>query len=154
MIGLIVFGFVASVIIAILLGMLVPRFFPDFHGDDPRLLFISLLIIAPVSFLLGSSFTGYFSYYDIEDKWMLLWLPPVMYFNLLFVLVSTCMSLLSKFLSTFSYANNADNTGSSILAGFGFVITIGLYWYLMSLAGVGLGYFLRSRFVNWWYKDD
>jgi hypothetical protein len=62
------------------------------------------------------------------------------------------MSLLNRYLDTFTYSNNADNAGSFFMPWQ--LVLFGLFWYLMSLAGVGLGYFIRSLFVNWWYKDD
>ena len=152
LIGLVFFGFVSSVIIGILLSMLVPRVFPDFYGDDPRILFISVLIVIPIAFLIGSIFTGYFSYYSIEDKWMLLWLPPAMYCNLLFLCLTVGSFLLEEFVDAFMNANYAENAG--FFKGLWGPVLIALYWHLMSLAGVGFGYFLRAQIVRWWYREN
>lgn len=149
--GLVLIGLLASVILGIIVSMLVLKVFPGINGGDTNI-WIPILVVMPIAFILGSILTGYFSYYNIEDRWMLLWLAPALYSNLLIMFLTIGMLLMEKFSDAFIGVKIANNSG--LLRGVWAPVLIALYWYLMSLTGVGLGYFLRTRVVRWWYEAD
>jgi len=145
-VGLVFLGFVTIIIIYVLLILVWGK--PSSgneggHGPDSAGLFIAM----PIIFLMGSVVTGYFSYYEFESKWGLIWMAPILYSNLLFM----CVAGISFLMDAFIGVNEPRNTDflSDILIYF----LLGLYWYLASLAGVILGYLLRERFARWWYAD-
>jgi hypothetical protein len=107
---------------------------------------ISVLVIAPLAFLIGSFITGYFSYYDIEHKWSLLWMAPALYLELAGVCLAVVKFLLDRFI-------DVNPLGPHFIQGLLMSVAGGLYWYLASAGGVFLGYFLRERFAKWWYGD-
>jgi hypothetical protein len=149
LVGLVFLGLVASVVIyfpiAILLSMLVSIVFRD--PGEAVVMLLAVLGIIPVSLLLGSTITGYFSYYEIENKWELLWMSPVLYCSLIWAFVAGVVFLLDLYAGV----DKSNNTG--FLSGLWVLVLMALYWYLASLAGVRLGYFLRGRIVRWWYGD-
>jgi len=145
LVGLVFVGFIAIIIVGLVLGIVIAKAFPHISGDDAYL-WVPILIIMPAAFLVGSIVTGYFSYYELENKWVLLWMAPALYWNLLFMCGAGIQFLLDSFISV-----NPRTTG--FLYGILLPFLIGLYWYLASLAGVILGYFLRGRIVRWWYGD-
>jgi hypothetical protein len=99
-----------------ILGTLVPG-----YTETESTLWISLFIVMPVSVLLGSIVTGYLGLPRIDKKWKLTVVAPGLYLWGLFII------LMSR---------------STIVAG---ALILGFFWYLVSLAGVGLGYFLRMH---------
>ncbi|MCK4753420.1 MAG: hypothetical protein KAS75_08230 [Planctomycetes bacterium] len=143
-VGLIFLGFVSIVIVYLLLILVGEKFFPNTntegcHGPS----FSALLIAMPIAFLMGSVVTGYFSYYEFESKWGLIWMAPILYFNLSLLGFATLQFLLDSFIEV----NDTSIVG--FLSGLWFPFLIGLVWYLASLAGVVLGYLLRGRIVRW-----
>ncbi|HPS55843.1 MAG TPA: hypothetical protein PLP05_09600 [Sedimentisphaerales bacterium] len=151
-IGIVFLGLVTIAAIIIFVPMALDKFFPHTASDkffphDERLSYlITFLIIMPIIFLVGSVVTGYFSYYEVESKWGLIWLAPILYFNLIYIGVTFAGFLLQLFVDAYKPSN------AGFLSWF-FGILIGVYWYLASLAGVLLGYFIRSRILSWWYGD-
>jgi hypothetical protein len=133
LVGLVFLGFVVSIAIMSLLCMLIAKTFRYGDAGMP----MSALALIPLSFLIGSFVTGYFSCHDIENKWSLLVMAPALYFILLWI----CAAFLSN-------ASTGAKTGTLLIP-----IAVALYWYLASLAGVAFGYFLRKRLVKWWYRD-
>jgi hypothetical protein len=124
LVGLVILGFVASFAAAALNSTLFSLFASsNLHTDD----MIFLLGVVPISFFLGSIVTGYFSYYDIEDKGHLCFMAPALYLVLLFI------AILIK-----------ERAVPFINQGIFFVIVFGTIWYLSSLAGVFFGYELRE----------
>ncbi len=144
LIGLIFLGLIASSIVYALLFMLFIKLFSNIGEAG---LLITVLIITPLSFLIGSFPTGYFSYYDIEEKRSLLLMVPALYFNLVWMIAFSVMFLVNAFVGVNEPPRYGFIIGLLIPAG------IGLLWYLASLAGVMLGYFLRDRYAKWWYGD-
>lgn len=144
-IGIVFLGFVTIVIISVLVAMALDKFFPH-SADDRSSFLIAFLIVMPIIFLMGSVVTGYFSYYQVESKWELIWLAPILYFNLMYIGVTFVGFLLNLFVGAYEPSN------AGFLSWFFGVLT-GLYWYLASLAGVILGYFLRDLILRWWYGD-
>jgi hypothetical protein len=86
-------------------------------------LWVAFLIVFPIALFLGSILTGILSYPSIDFKWELFYFAP-----------GLCLAGLCIIASLFSNLK----IGAS-------VIIMGLYWYLVSLAGTGIGYLLRSR---------
>ncbi len=86
----------------------------------------AFLIIMPISLLVGSIVTGFLSYPLLNTKWGLIGIAPGLY-----------LVILTSFIFLPFGAGSARNILLTLL----FL----LYWYLASLAGVGLGYFLRAR---------
>jgi hypothetical protein len=134
LVGLVFLGFVVSIAVLLVLCMSIAKTFRDI-GDAGMPM--SALAFIPLSFLIGSFVTGYFSCHDIENKWSLLVMAPALYFILLWI----CAAFLSN-------ASTGAKTGNLLIP-----IAVALYWYLASLAGVFLGYSFRERFVKWWYRD-
>jgi hypothetical protein len=134
LVGLVILGLVSSFAIWLLSGRLYSLILKAFgvvnfnlHTDDMT----NLLGVVPFSFFIGSIVTGYFSYYDIEDKGRLCFMAPPLYLVLLFI----------------SQLITARRT-PFITEGAFFVIVFGFVWYLSSLAGVFLGYYLRERLAK------
>ena len=144
LIGLVFLGLITSFIVYWLLFMLFMRFFGNIGEVG---LLISTLVVTPLAFLIGSFPTGYFSYYDIENKWSLLSMAPALYLELVGVFVASVAFLLNAFMG------NNDQGNIGILGTIAIAVAIGLYWYLASAGGVFLGYYLRERFAKWWYGD-
>jgi len=121
----VVLGLVVSFVVFQLLLFLILSAFPDIGGCGS--LWVPFLILMPLSLLLGSIVTGFLSCPTLNTKWGLIGIAPGLYFAILFVI------------SPFTFAS--FESASSIL----WMLLFLLYWYLASLAGVGLGYFLRAR---------
>lgn len=117
-------GIIASFAVYGLLMYAVEKTFPDIHGCGA--LRPAFLIVLPISFLLGSILTGFLSCPTLTTKWGLPFMAPSLYFLL---------ALLPSALFTGGF-DSASNTFWALL--------FFLYWYLASLAGVVLGYFLRA----------
>jgi hypothetical protein len=120
------------------------KIFPAMNGEAAML--PGFLIVMPLSFLIGSLLTGYFSFYEIEDKWALLILPPALYTGLISMCVGGVAFLLDAFI-------DVNDRGHINLRNAGIAFLIGLFYYLSSLAGVAAGYFLRERIAKWYYGD-
>jgi hypothetical protein len=142
--GLVILGIIASGIVYWLLFRLLTKLFGHI-GEEGML--ISVFYVTPLAFLIGSFPTGYFSYYDIEDKWSLTLMAPALYVNLCWITVAVLGFLLNAFMGN----NTPGRYG--FLVSFLLPIGVGLYWYLASAGGVFLGYYLRERFAKWWYGD-
>jgi hypothetical protein len=113
---------------------------------EGRGMLLSFLVIGPLSFLIGSIITGYFSYYDIEDKWSLLAIVPALYVYLLSIGAAFMGSLLHGFIKN-------DWSIRNFFYDYQGLFLMGLLWTVASAAGVFLGYFLRDRLVKWWYRN-
>ena len=154
-VGLIILGLIASAVLYLPVFMLVAMVFrlgeillgvPDSNANEGIVFLVTLFVVVPIAFLLGSIVTGYFSYYDIEDKWSFLWMAPALYLNLLWICVAGVAFLLDAFIGV-----NAPGPG--FLRGLWVPVVLGLLWYIASAGGVFLGYYLRERFAKWWYGD-
>ena len=115
-------------------------------GDSGPGLLIGFLVVFPIAFFIGGIVTGYFSYYEIEDKWSLLWMAPALYVFLLAMGAALTGSLLHGFIS------NGWSIGTFLYDYWGLILA-GPLWYSASAGGVFLGYYLRERFAKWWYGD-
>jgi MFS family permease len=153
LVGLVILGLVASAALYIplflLLGLILDTVAgrPDaFQVNEGLGMLLAVFAVMPIAFFLGSMVTGYFSFYDIENKWSLLAMAPVLYLELAGVCISIVGFLLDRFI-------DVNPPGPHFLRGILFTILMGLYWYLASAGGVFLGYYLRERFAKWWYGD-
>jgi hypothetical protein len=147
--GLVFLGIIASVVVYFLVFMLVAKvLMGDLAvgiGEGVGWL-LAVFIIWPIAFLTGSILTGYFSYYEIENKRPLLFMAPALYVNLVWMGLAAVRFALGAFVGV-----NSPRPGfvTGILA----PVAIALLWYLASWAGVLLGYCLRERFAKWWFGD-
>jgi hypothetical protein len=116
-----------GVIACLLTTLLITFTLSPVMGSNDRNMWIVFFIILPVGFFFGSIVTGYFSYYNINTRWSLLWLTPGLY------------CIFWMFVISFEGA-----------AGWLFLLVI-LCYYLASLAGVWLGYGIRRQIAHWWY---
>jgi hypothetical protein len=153
LVGLVFLGLVASVVLCLLLSLLLELILntvagrPDaFKANEALAMLLAAFAIMPIAFFLGSMVTGYFSFYDIEHKWSLLAMAPVLYLELAGVCISVVGFLLDRFI-------DVNPPGPYFLRNILSAIAIGLYWYSASAGGVFLGYYLRERFAKWWYGD-
>lgn len=144
LVGLVFLGLVASVVVYFLLFLLLTLVFRNI--DEQTGLLIVVFAVTPLAFFIGSIVTGYFSYYEIEDKWLLVWMAPALYLELLGLFGSGAAFLLDAFIGV-----NAPPPGSWRYLWV--PIVMGLLWYIASAGGVFLGYLLRERLVKWWYGD-
>ena len=124
LVGLVFLGLVATFIAGLLLESVIFKAFPDMGGCGD--LWLPFLIVIPASLLLGSMVTGFLSCPTLTTKWGLPFMAPGLYFLL---------ALLPSGL----FAGDFDSAPNTFLA-----LLFFLYWYLASLAGVVLGYFLRA----------
>jgi hypothetical protein len=154
LIGLVFLGLVSGFAVVFLIAWL-PLFFITgggtagygSSGDGGPGLLIGVLVVFPIAFFLGGMVTGYFSYYEIEDKWSLLFMAPALYVNLIWMGIAG----ISIFLELFMGSNDSGNF--SFVMGLLFPIGMGLLWYIASAGGVFLGYYIREQLVKWWYRD-
>jgi hypothetical protein len=114
-------------------------------GGGDAGIFIGLLVFFPIAFFIGGIVTGYFSYYEIENKLGLPALAPGLYCGMLFV----CVAGLSSLSDCLIGGDPIWHFAGALGIGF----SVGLYWWLVSAGGVFLGYYLRERFAKWWYRD-
>ncbi len=124
LVGFVFLGFIAIAVIYTLVLIATLKAFPDMGGCGD--LWLPFLILMPASLLLGSMVTGFLSCPTLTTKWGLPFMAPGLYFLL---------ALLPSGL----FAGNFDSASNTFLA-----LLFFLYWYLASLAGVVLGYFLRA----------
>jgi hypothetical protein len=115
-------------------------------GGEATGLLIGFLVVFPIAFFIGGIVTGYFSYHEIDNKWSLPLIAPALYSNVLFLCVVVAQIGIDAFVHN-------DTTGLGFLASLWVPVALCFYWYLASLAGVALGYYLRERIVKWWYGD-
>jgi purine-cytosine permease-like protein len=153
LVGLVFLGLVASAVLymplCLLLGLILDTVAgrPDaFQANEGLGMLLAVFAVMPIAFFLGSIVPGYFSFYDIEHKWSLLWMAPALYLELAGVCISVVGFLLDRFI-------DVNPPGPHFLRDIFFVILMGLYWYSASAGGVFLGYYLRERFAKWWYRD-
>ncbi len=95
------------------------------HLEAGEKILLMLFVIVTVSLLVGGIVTGFLSY-PLDTKWKLLWITPGLYIVIWMSFLMLLPSLLA-FLSMLF-----------------FFLLFFLYFYLVSLAGTGLGYFLRG----------
>jgi hypothetical protein len=153
LVGLVFLGLVASIVFYIPLFLLLELIFDTAAGGPDALkvneglgMLLAVFAVMPIAFFLGSIATGYFSFYDIENKWLLLWMAPALYIELAGVCFAVVGFLLDRFIDV-----NPPQPG--FLWYLWFPILMGLCWYLASAGGVFFGYYLRERFAKWWYGD-
>jgi hypothetical protein len=148
-IGFIILSLIACFLVGIFLCMIYQNilrsYFPE--NECPNLygkkgLGIYLLAIVPSSLLFGSVVTGYFSCYDIGKKKLRFLMVPALYVNL-FLMIMIARAFL---IDAFTGSKHMGHTGA--IRGILVLIAVALYWYLASLAGVSLGYFIRKRFAK------
>jgi hypothetical protein len=156
LVGLVILGIISGFAITyggVYLIAWILSLFPGTHGtvisgsgEGGVGLMIGFLVVFPIAFFLGGIVTGYFSYYEIEEKSSLLLMAPALYVNLILMFVAG----IGFFLNWFMGSNSRDPylTRTILIA-----IGMGLLWYVTSAGGVFLGYFLRERFAKWWYRD-
>ena len=154
LVGLVILGLVsgfgimyaATYLITWLISLFVKTNAAAVHGSGGDAgIFIGLLVFFPIAFFIGSIVTGFFSYYEIDDKWGLPALAPGLYCGMLFVCVAGLSSLNDCLIGGDPVWHIAEALG------IGF--SVGLYWWLVSAGGIFLGYYLRERLVKWWYRD-
>lgn len=124
LVGFVLLGVVASIVFSELNDFWLERVFPDAKGCAG--IGVALLINGPLSLLLGSIVTGFLSCPSLNSKWGLLGIAPGLYLAGLLII-------------------NLSLSGETVVG----MLIMGLYWYLASLAGVGLGYFLRASIRRW-----
>ena len=154
-VGLVFLGLIASAVLYLPVSMLVVIVFEvlealpgDFAvniGKGGGFL-LAIFVVVPITFLFGSMITGYFSYYEFENKWGLIWMAPALYLNLSWMCVASVQFGLDAFIEV-------NPPGPGFVTGLLTSVAIGLLWYLASWAGVVLGYYLRGRLAKWWYGD-
>lgn len=117
--GSVTLGTVVSFILYYIIALL--------YIDDnlwlPAVLESAFVIVFPIALFLGSILTGILSYPSVDFKWELFYFAP-----------GLCLGGLCIVASLFIVFDMVI-----------YVIIMGLYWYMVSLAGTGLGYLLRSR---------
>jgi hypothetical protein len=152
LIGLVFLGIIASVAFCFLVSMLVATVLKALPGDlgfsigEGMGFLLAIFVVMPISFLFGSIVTGYFSYYEIEDKRPLLFMAPALYVNLVWMGLAAIRLGLRAFVGV-----NPPRSG--FVTGILIPAAIALLWYLASWVGVLLGYCLRERFAKWWFGD-
>jgi len=126
LVGLGILGFVVSAIVYMLLLL----FYDSYLSQMERWLGggygVAFLFLMPFSLILGGIFAGFFSCFVATTKWSLLLVAPGLYVLVL------CAGVLIP-----------SSAGMALYAAL-----LALYWYVASLAGVGLGYFLSSQFLR------
>ena len=154
LIGLVFLGLIASavfyfpvfILVAIVLKV-VEVLLGDFAANiSEGGLLLAIFVVVPITFLLGSMITGYFSYYEIENKRSLPLMAPALYLNLSWMGAAAVRFALDAFIGV-------NPPGPGFVTGLLTSAAMGLLWYLASWAGVVLGYYLRERFAKWWYGD-
>lgn len=116
--GFVVLGLVVTVTVFFLVLWIFDMYLPGFAGGGCSNLGLALLFILPFSLLLGSILTGFLSYPTLNTRWGLLGIAPGLYLAIPFLLSATDAVV--------------------------YLLLFWLFFYLVSLAGVGLGYFLRA----------
>jgi hypothetical protein len=148
LVGLVLLGLVVSAAlyfpVFLLIGLILETM--GFKFSESLGMLLAFFAVIPIAFLLGSIIPGYFSYYDIENKWSLTLMAPALYVNLLGICVFGVQFGLEVFMGD-------APSRYGFLGGLLIPLGIGLLWYLPSLAGVFLGYYLRQRFAKWRFGD-
>ena len=117
--------FVSGVLFMLLCVSIIGESIKFFHTEAFEEMLPMFLIIIIISLLAGGIVTGFLSYPLLETKWGMLWIAPGLYIVIL-TSFSYLMVSLFELLILFSF------------------LPLYLCCYLISLAGVGLGYFLRA----------
>jgi len=128
-VAFVVLGLVASYVFMLLGNYVLVRFLhvAGIAGIAP-----AFIILIPVSLLAGSMVTGFLGHPLMNTKWSMIWIAPGFYI-VVFILF---MFLVSRI------------TGSNKSADIWMILFLPLYWYIASLAGVWLGYFMRGLFSH------
>jgi hypothetical protein len=127
-IGLVLLGIVTSAVVAVPLGFVATMFIPT----NAPVAIVQVLLIIPIALFIGSSATGYYSYVEIESRRAFLLLAPGLYCGLLLI----CQYGVSRLLETCDPLSFIMGLFSPVIA---------LWWYVVSLAGVKLGYNIREH---------
>jgi hypothetical protein len=125
--ALVVLGLVVSYVVYMLICFYVLEKY--LHIGGCAAMGPGFLIIMPLSLLAGSMVTGFLSRPLLDTKWGLIWIAPGLYLAILTLFI---------FLP-FAFIDGVGSISEILLT-----LLFSLYWYLASLAGVGLGYFLRG----------
>ncbi|MHC4623228.1 MAG: hypothetical protein ACYS4W_04930 [Planctomycetota bacterium] len=116
----VVLGLVVTVTVYFVVDFwILESFLPGFTHTAATL-GVAWLIVMPVALLLGSILTGYLSYPTMNTRLGLIAIAPGLYLAGLTIIPSLCSTILVD------------------------MLIIGSFWYVVSLAGAALGYFLRS----------
>jgi hypothetical protein len=110
-------------VISFILYYIIALLYIDDNLWGPAVLYSAFVIVFPIALFLGSVLTGILSYPSIDFKWELFYFAPGLYLGGLCIVGSLFIDF------------------DMVI----YVIIMGLYWYMVSLAGTGLGYLLRSR---------
>ena len=123
--GFALLGFVVAAVIYWLLTFGALEALRSRSGRSPEsYLGVAFLIMMPVALFLGSSLTGYLSRPHLRTRFGFIGVTPGLYLALVFV--------------TLNFAKAASEFAISMLLP-------GLFWFLISWAGDGIGCFARSR---------
>jgi hypothetical protein len=87
-----------------------------------------MTIVLPFSLFIGSAVIGFLGYYQIEGRGSFIWFSPALYLDLIGVFLGIL------------------NFSSADARSFLFVTLTGLWWLIVSLAGIELGYKIREHF--------
>lgn len=128
LVGFVVLGIIASGLVYGLVLYWMLNAFPNTGGCGS--LWVAFLILMPGSLLVGSIVTGFLSCLTLNTKWGLIGIAPGLYIVIIFAVSTTTVG-------------DFQSVSNMLL-----MLLFFLYWYLASLAGVGLGYFLRA-----WVRD-
>ncbi|MHC4499989.1 MAG: hypothetical protein ACYS21_12845 [Planctomycetota bacterium] len=133
LVGFVVLGIAVCITVYYLALWILDSYLPGFAGGGSSNLGVCFVLVLPVSLLLGSIVTGYLSYPVMNSRWGLIGIAPGLYMVLYF---GTC-------LCPASVVSVSPIDGRMLSSGL-LTLLYGLFLYSVSLAGVGLGYFLRS----------
>jgi hypothetical protein len=118
--GFVVLGLVVTYIVYFLINFWILADSPWGPKGAEGTLWVAFLIVLPFSLLLGSILTGFLSYSTLNTRWGLLGIAPGLYLAGITIVLSLFSTIVVD------------------------MLILGLFFYLVSLAGVGLGYFLRA----------
>ena len=121
----VVLGLAVSLVVYYLLVFGILEILRSRSGRSPEsYLWVAFLVMLPFALLLGSILTGYLSSPEMNKSWRLIGITPGLY-------LAIGITIQNFIIAEFQFAV------SMLLAG--------LFWFLVSLSGVGLGHLLRSR---------
>jgi hypothetical protein len=116
--GFVVLGLVVTFTVYFPVLLILDMHLPGFEGGGCSNLGVAFVFILPFSLLLGGIVTGFLSFPTLNTRWGLFGIAPGLYLALPFLLSATDPVI--------------------------YLLLFWLFFYLVSLAGVGLGYSLRS----------
>jgi len=151
MVGLVFLGIVCTIVVGVIVNLFLMMFLPlssavmlflalvfPLSGENIFVAILLSIITMPIALFFGSPATGYYVYNKIESRKAFFWLAPGLYCGLFFIFATFVNGLWEMFRG----AHNMDflTIGIALLA----ELLITLWWYLVSLAGVELGYNIRE----------